>query len=68
MSRGLYPQNVPLGEKARGWVEEELEALIRARINARNLGLKGEARDEFIRKALIDAAKAVAEACAGKAA
>ena len=49
---GLYPPQVPLGPKAVGWVVEELEALNRARVAARNLGLRGEARDDFIRQAL----------------
>jgi len=52
MARGLYPRNVPLSAKARGWVDDELEALNQARVAARDLNLRGEARDAFIRQAL----------------
>lgn len=52
---GLYPRQVPIGPKAVGFVDEELEALNRARVAARDLGLRGEARDDFIRKALTEA-------------
>jgi prophage regulatory protein len=57
INRGLYPRQVHLGDKAVGWVEEELEALNRARVAARDLGLRGEARDDFIRKALAKIAE-----------
>ena len=52
ISRGLYPRQVPIGDKAIGFVEEELEALNRARVAARDLGLRGEARENFIREAI----------------
>lgn len=35
MAKGTFPQAVPLGERAVGWVEAEIEAWMQARIAAR---------------------------------
>ena len=52
--RWLYPPQVQISDKAVGWIEEELEALNQARVVARNLGLRGEERDAFIRQAVAE--------------
>jgi prophage regulatory protein len=36
MSRGTFPRQVPLGAKAVGWLEDEIDEWIRARIAERD--------------------------------
>jgi prophage regulatory protein len=36
VGEGTFPKSVPLGERSVGWVAQEVEDWIRARINARN--------------------------------
>jgi predicted DNA-binding transcriptional regulator AlpA len=55
MTKGLLPKPVPLSEQSRGWVDEELYAVNRARVAVRDLGLRGEERDAFIRAAVAAA-------------
>jgi prophage regulatory protein len=52
ISEGLFPPPVARGEQGVAWVDTEIEALIQARIDARDQGLRGKARKDFIRAAL----------------
>jgi prophage regulatory protein len=36
MAEGRFPRSIPLGNKARGWVESEVDDWIRGRIAARD--------------------------------
>jgi prophage regulatory protein len=35
MAQGAFPKPIPLSARARGWIESEVEAWIKARISAR---------------------------------
>jgi predicted DNA-binding transcriptional regulator AlpA len=47
-ARALFPKSVSPGT----WVEQEIDHFIELEIKARDLGLRGKAREDFIRREL----------------
>jgi len=41
--QGLFPQRIHLGRRAVGWVEQEVEAWLQERVDARDRGLSARA-------------------------
>lgn len=44
MAEGLFPRSVATGPNTRAWVEEEVDAWIQARIDARDMGTDADLR------------------------
>jgi prophage regulatory protein len=51
MSRGEFPKSVPIGRYAVGWIEDEVNAWIEARIEARESQGVKPLRRKFEKKA-----------------
>ena len=57
MAREIFPKLVSPGT----WAEHEIDHLIEIEIKARNLGLRGKAREDFIRAKLANGHKPAAK-------
>lgn len=54
MARAIFPRSVLTGLQGVAWVEAEIDHLIEIEIKARDLGLRGKAREDFIRTELAN--------------